>query len=206
MSFLRSTFLVFFAAGAIGLAALALADDSDPSICQAPLLDVEFRPLAEPEPVNLCQRFQGQVLLVVNTASKCGFTPQYEGLEALHARLNERGFSVLGFPANDFLGQEPGTEEEIREFCINTFGVQFPMFEKIVVTGDEVTPFYQALAAQSDGELPGWNFHKYLVDRSGEVVGSFGSRVTPDDPRLLAAIEQALAAPAGVDGAVDGGG
>lgn len=173
--------------------------------CNAPLLDVEFRPLAEPEPVNLCQRFQGQVLLVVNTASKCGFTPQYEGLEALHARLHERGFSVLGFPSNDFLGQEPGTEEEIREFCINTFGVQFPMFEKLVVTGDDASPFYQALAAQAGGEQPGWNFHKYLLDRDGRVIGSFGSRVTPEDPKLLAAIEQALSEPAIADNAAAGG-
>lgn len=174
------------------------------AVCSAPLLDVEFRPLAEPEPVNLCQRFQGQVLLVVNTASKCGFTPQYEGLEALHARLHERGFSVLGFPSNDFLGQEPGTEEEIREFCINTFGVQFPMFEKLVVTGDDAAPFYQSLAAQAGGEQPGWNFHKYLLDRDGRLIGSYGSRVTPEDPKLLAAIEQALSEPAGGKGAVAG--
>ena len=175
------------------------------AVCKAPLLDVEFRPLAEPEPVNLCQRFQGQVLLVVNTASKCGFTKQYEGLEAMHARLHERGFSVLGFPSNEFLGQEPGTEEEIREFCINTFGVQFPMFEKLVVTGDDASPFYQALAAQAGGEQPAWNFHKYSLDRDGRVIGSFGSRVTPEDPKLLAAIEQALSEPAVADSAVAGG-
>lgn len=204
MSILRSTFLVVLAVGAISPAAVATAGDDAVSACQAPLLDVEFRPLAEPGPVNLCQRYQGQVLLVVNTASKCGFTPQYEGLEALHARLRDQGFAVLGFPSNDFLGQEPGTEEEIREFCVNTYGVQFPMFEKIVVTGDDAAPFYQALAAQSGGERPGWNFHKYLIGRDGQVLGSFGSRVTPEDPALLAAIEQALAVPASIAGSGEG--
>lgn len=161
--------------------------------CQAPLLDVEFRPLAGKEPVNLCEQYQGQVLLVVNTASKCGFTPQYEGLEALHARLNPSGFAVLGFPSNDFRQQEPGSEEEIREFCTNTYGVQFPMFEKVTVTAADAVPFYRELASGADGEYPAWNFHKYLIGRDGKVVGSFGSRVTPDDPALLNAIDAALA-------------
>jgi glutathione peroxidase len=163
--------------------------------CQAPLLDVEFRPLADKQPVNLCQQYQGQVLLVVNTASKCGFTPQYEGLEALHARLKDRGFAVLGFPSNDFRAQEPGTEKEIREFCTNTYGVQFPMFEKVTVTQESAVPFYRALAAGADGEYPGWNFHKYLIGRDGKVVGSFGSRITPEDASLLEAIEAELNKP-----------
>lgn len=160
--------------------------------CPSPLLDVEFRPLADKTPVNLCERFQGQVLLVVNTASKCGFTPQYEGLEALHARLESRGFAVLGFPSNDFMGQEPGSEAEIREFCTNTYGVRFPMFEKVSVKESEAVPFYQALAEQAGGHYPGWNFHKYLIGRDGKVVADFGGRTTPDDKGLLEAIETEL--------------
>ena len=159
------------------------------------LLNAEFRPLAGKEKASLCSRFEGQVLLVVNTASKCGFTPQYEGLEALHQRLSPRGFAVLGFPSNDFMGQEPGTEEEIQEFCTLTYGVKFPMFEKVVVKGDDATPFYKELAKQAGGEAPGWNFHKYLIDRSGKVVASFGSRTKPDDAKLLEAIEKALGEP-----------
>lgn len=175
--------------------ALAAASPSAQAACNAPLLDVEFRPLADPTPVNLCERFGGQVLLVVNTASKCGFTPQYEGLEALHSRLQARGFAVVGFPSNDFMGQEPGTEEEIREFCVNTYGVQFPMFEKVAVKEGQAGPFYQALAGQSGGQYPGWNFHKYLIGRDGTVVANFGSRTKPDDAALVAAIEAELAKP-----------
>lgn len=180
------------------LAVLGLAAAASPAMaaCQSPLLDVAFRPLAQKAPVNLCERFQGQVLLVVNTASKCGYTPQYEGLEALHKRLAERGFAVVGFPSNDFKGQEPGTEEEIREFCINTYGVQFPMFEKVTVKQDNAVPFYRALAEQAGGEYPAWNFHKYLVGRDGKVAASFDSETVPDDAELLQAIEAELAKPA----------
>jgi glutathione peroxidase len=155
------------------------------------LLDLSYRPLAGKSPVHLCEAFSGKVLLVVNTASKCGFTPQYEGLEALHDRLKDRGFSVVGFPSNDFKGQEPGTEEEIQEFCRLTYGVRFPMFEKVQVIGDAATPLYQRLTAAT-GEAPGWNFHKYLVDSDGTVVASFGSRTAPDDAALLAQIETLL--------------
>lgn len=157
------------------------------------LLDHRYRPLAGEEAVNLCDRFEGKVLLVVNTASKCGFTPQYEGLEALHARLAERGFSVVGFPSNDFMGQEPGSEEEIQEFCTLTYGVKFPMFEKVHVKGEQATPIYRQLSAATGSE-PGWNFHKYLIDREGRAVAAFGSRTKPDDPALLAKIEALLAA------------
>lgn len=162
--------------------------------CSA-LLDQTLRPLASETPESLC-RYQGKVLLIVNTASKCGFTPQYEGLEAMHARLESRGFAVLGFPSNDFMGQEPGNEEEIQEFCTLTYGVNFPMYQKVKVTGDDATPLYLHLR-EATGETPGWNFHKYLVDRNGEVVANFGSRTKPDDPALLAQIETLLdAAPA----------
>jgi len=156
------------------------------------LLNAEFRPLAGKEKVSLCSQFEGKVLLVVNTASKCGFTPQYEGLEALHQRLADRGFSVVGFPSNDFMGQEPASEDQIKEFCTLTYGVKFPMFEKVTVKKGSAVPFYQQLATASGGEYPGWNFHKYLIDREGKVVASFGSRVKPDDAQLVDAIEKAL--------------
>lgn len=156
------------------------------------LLSHEFRPLAGKTPDSLCRRFEGQVVLIVNTASKCGFTPQYEGLEALHAKYKDQGFSVVGFPSNDFLGQEPGSEDEIKKFCALTYGVKFPMFEKTSVTGDAAHPLYKQLEAAT-GQAPGWNFHKYLLDRNGEVVKSFGSRTAPDDAELVTEIERLIA-------------
>ncbi|GIX37465.1 MAG: glutathione peroxidase [Silanimonas sp.] len=163
-------------------------------VAAASVLQHEYRRLASQERVNLAEAYGGKVLLVVNTASKCGFTPQYEGLEALNATYGPQGFAVLGFPSNDFMGQEPGSEEQIQEFCTLTYGVKFPMFEKVVVRGRDATPLYRELAAAT-GEQPGWNFHKYLIGRDGQVLGSFGSRVKPDAPELRAAIEKALAAP-----------
>lgn len=162
--------------------------------------------------------YAGRVLLVVNVASKCGLTPQYEGLEALYERYRDQGFEVLGFPANDFLGQEPGTNEEILGFCRSTFGVEFPMFAKIQVSGEGKHPLYAALTgeigrasgdpdaqraqlrsfeieANEDPEIL-WNFEKFLVSRDGRVVGRFAPSVTPDDPELVAAIEAELAAAA----------
>lgn len=162
------------------------------------LLDRSYRPLAKKEPVKLCEQFAGKVLLVVNTASKCGFTVQYEGLEALHQELSDKGFAVVGFPSNDFMGQEPGTEEEIAEFCSLTYGVKFPMFEKLVVKGEQADPLYKALAEQGGGE-PGWNFHKYLIGRDGKVIAGYGSRTKPDDVALREAIGQALDASASKD-------
>lgn len=157
----------------------------------AGLLDLSYRPLAGKTDVNLQKQYGGKVLLVVNTASKCGFTPQYEGLEALQQKYAARGFSVLGFPSNDFKGQEPGSEAQIQEFCTLTYGVKFPMFQKVQVTGPDATPLYQRLAAAT-GVAPGWNFHKYLVSRDGRVVAQFPSRVKPDDAALVAAIEREL--------------
>ena len=166
-----------------------------PALAGESLLDRDYRQLAGKQTVNLQSTYGGQVLLVVNTASKCGFTPQYEGLEAMHAKYKDQGFAVLGFPSNDFMGQEPGSEEEIQEFCTLTYGVKFPMFEKVQVRGDSPTPLYADLI-KATGEAPGWNFHKYLIDRSGKVIASFGSRTTPQDPKLVAAVEKALAEPA----------
>ena len=140
----------------------------------------------------LC-RFQGKVLLVVNTASQCIYTPQYEGLERLHKRYSGRGLVVLGFPANDFGAQEPGSNGEIARFCQVNYGVSFSMFAKSTVTGPAANPFYAMLAERS-GKRPGWNFHKYLIDRSGEKVLSFESAVSPDNPQFLRDIERLLAA------------
>lgn len=168
---------------------------ASPVLAGKGLLDRDYRQLAVKERVNLQATYGGQVLLVVNTASKCGFTPQYEGLEAMYAKYKDQGFAVLGFPSNDFMGQEPGSEEDIQEFCTLTYGVKFPMFEKVQVRGPGATPLYADLQ-KATGEAPGWNFHKYLIDRDGRVVASFGSRTTPDDPKLVAEIEKLLAAPA----------
>jgi glutathione peroxidase len=140
----------------------------------------------------LCQ-YAGKVLLVVNTASQCGFTPQYTGLEALHAQYAAQGLVVMGFPANDFGRQEPGDAKQIGQTCFNVYGVRFPMFDKISVVGRDAHPLYAALT-QATGQAPRWNFHKYLVDRQGKVVASFASDVEPQDRRIVGAIEQALRA------------
>lgn len=161
------------------------------------LLDHTYRPLAGETPVHLGERFAGKVLLVVNTASKCGFTPQYEALEAMHAQYSGQGFAVLGFPSGDFKNQEFEDEAQIREFCTLTYGVKFPMFEKVHVVGEEATPLFRDLAAAA-GEAPAWNFHKYLVGRDGRLLASWGSRTVPDDPAIVEAIEAALASQADV--------
>jgi glutathione peroxidase len=140
----------------------------------------------------------GKTLLVVNVASKCGLTPQYTALEALHERLSGRGFAVVGFPCNQFGGQEPGTAGEIAEFCSASYGVTFPMFEKIEVNGPGQHPIYTELTAFADadgqaGDIQ-WNFEKFLLGPDGTVVGRFRPRTTPDDPEVLAAIEENLPA------------
>jgi glutathione peroxidase len=143
------------------------------------------------KPGNLAQ-YKGQVSLVVNVASKCGYTPQYEGLEQLQREMKGKAFNVLGFPSNDFGGQEPGTAQEIATFCKLTYGVTFPMFEKVVTRkGTDQSPIYTFLG--SSGSLPAWNFSKYVVDKQGKVVAFFPSQVTPEDPALRAAIAKALA-------------
>jgi glutathione peroxidase len=134
--------------------------------------------------------YKGKALLIVNTASECGYTPQYAGLEALYEKYKARGFTVLGFPSNDFGGQEPGSDAEILTFCRSHYGVTFPMFSKSVVHGEKASALYRLLA-HKHGE-PEWNFHKYLVDRQGRVIAAFPSKVAPDSPLLIAALEQAL--------------
>ncbi|MDA8357957.1 MAG: glutathione peroxidase [Actinomycetota bacterium] len=142
--------------------------------------------------------YRGKALLLVNVASKCGLTPQYTGLEKLQERYGSRGFSVLGFPCNQFLGQEPGTAEEIQEFCSTTYGVTFPLFEKIDVNGDERHPIYSELTAVPDAEGQAgdvtWNFEKFLLSPEGEIVGRFRPQVEPEDETLVAAIESQLPA------------
>lgn len=161
----------------------ARADGSAPSFW-----DLKTRTL-EGEPVDL-SLYRGRVALIVNTASKCGLTPQYEGLEALYRELAPRGFVILGFPSNDFLGQEPGTPEEIRTFCSTEYDVTFPLFEKVKVKGDGKSEIYARLTVDLDE--PDWNFTKYLVDSEGRVVARFGPRVKPDDPGMRAQIEALL--------------
>jgi glutathione peroxidase len=154
-------------------------------------LDHKFGSL-QGEAVSLCQ-FGGKVLLIVNTASECGYTPQYEGLEKLYRRYRDKGFVVLGFPANDFGGQEPGSNKQIAEFCQVNYGVTFPMFTKTSVVGANANPLYRELAART-GKPPRWNFHKYLLDRAGQPVAAFESAVDPADPRLTSQIEKLLSA------------
>ena len=153
------------------------------------ILDYKFANLLD-EPVSLCQ-FTGKVLLIVNTASECGYTPQYEGLEKLYRRYRDQGFAILGFPANDFGGQEPGSNKEIAQFCHVNYDITFPMFAKTSVAGANANALYRALAAKT-GKPPRWNFHKYLLDRAGQPVAVFESAVEPDDTRLVAQIEKLL--------------
>ncbi|MFM8576658.1 MAG: glutathione peroxidase [Limnohabitans sp.] len=147
--------------------------------------------LQDEKPQSLCQ-YQGKVVLAVNTASDCGFTGQYKGLEALHARYKDAGLVVLGFPSNDF-AQEKGSNKEIAEFCENTFGVKFPMFAASSVRGDKANPFFRQLIAQG-ATPPRWNFYKYLIGRDGKLIESYGSMTGPEDRKLTAAIEKSLKA------------
>ncbi len=184
------------------------------SAISTPIFDIPVHRITG-EGISLAD-YRGKVLLIVNVASKCGLTPQYDALEKLYTRFQDSGLVVLGFPANDFAGQEPGSNDEIQTFCKSTFGVNFPMFQKIVVTGPDTHPLYKALieahpkaTATNPGAFrakletyapanpePGvlWNFEKFLIDRNGNVAARFSPEVTPDDPIVVAAIEAALAA------------
>ena len=166
------------------------APAATPSAACPAILKHSFKRLQDEAPQDLCQ-YAGKVVLVVNTASYCGFTGQYEGLEALYATYQSKGLVVLGFPSNDFGKQEPGSDKEIADFCYNTYAVKFPMFSKTAVVGPARNPLYAALA-QASGQSPRWNFHKYLIDRSGKVVANFASAVEPQAKPLLAAIDKAL--------------
>lgn len=145
------------------------------------------------KPVKL-SNYKGKVLLVVNVASKCGLTPQYDGLQKLYTTYKSKGFEILGFPANEFGGQEPGTNAEIKQFCTGKYNVTFPMFEKIVVKGDGMDPLYKLLVSNSDRPKDDieWNFAKFLIGKDGKVLRRFTPQTKPDDPALVKAIEAAL--------------
>ena len=175
-----------FILGAVVLMTAILSMASDTA-----LLNYDFRRLATEDIVNLSDAYSNKVLLVVNTASKCGNTHQYDGLEKLYQEYGEDGLVVLGFPSNDFMGQEPGTEEEIQEFCRLTYKVKFPMFEKVAVKEGAAHPFYDELATAA-GTYPTWNFHKYLIGRNGELIGQFSPRTKPYDEKIISKIESAL--------------
>ncbi len=165
---------------------------ADPAARECPpLLRQSFNGLQTGKPQSLCD-FRGKVLVIVNTASYCAYTKQYEGLEALYRKYKERGLVVIGFPSNDFGSQEPGSNKEIAEFCRTTYGVEFPMFEKTSVARLETHPLYASLV-KATGQTPQWNFHKYVVDRSGTRVASFASAVEPTQREFVASIERLLA-------------
>lgn len=168
-----------------------VATDKPQTLDGKPLLDVTVRTLNGEQEVNLAKAYLGQVILIVNTASKCGFTPQYAGLEKLYTDYQARGLVVLGFPSNDFANQEPGAEAEIQEFCWLNYGVRFPMFAKTQVRKQSADPLYRRLG-EAAGEYPAWNFHKYLIDREGRLVGSYSSFTKPESRKLTARIESLL--------------
>jgi glutathione peroxidase len=185
-SLLAST-LACAAPAAPALAATTAAPTS--ATCPT-ILTHSFNRLQDEAPQNLCQ-YAGKVVLVVNTASYCGFTSQYEGLEALYAKYKDKGLVVLGFPSNDFGKQEPGTDKEIADFCFNTYAVKFPMFSKTVVSGPNRNALFAQLAKET-GTTPKWNFYKYLIDRNGKVVDSYNSMTKPQGKGLVADIEKLL--------------
>lgn len=155
--------------------------------------EFSFKTLVGDEPMPL-SNYKGKVILIVNTASKCGFTPQYEGLEKLYATYKDKGLVIIGVPSNDFGQQEPGSSKEIANFCKLNYGVSFPMAAKEVVSGDDAHPFYQyARKVLGFGAAPKWNFHKYLVDRNGVLIDYFNSTTSPNSSGIVSAIEKALA-------------
>jgi glutathione peroxidase len=172
--------LSFFMAAAVATPAAAA--------CQS-VLDHRTKTLAG-EPRDLCE-YQGKVVLVVNTASYCGYTPQYEGLEKLYQSHKDKGLVVLGFPSNDFGAQEPGSNETVKDFCERTYKVRFPMFEKSIVKGADANPVYRKLT-QATGAAPQWNFHKYLISRDGKTIKAYSSKVAPDSAQLVEDVESML--------------
>lgn len=187
-------------AGAVAKAGATASESKDANLTRQtatlsdsgcnPILNHELRPLMGPEKRSLCAEYSDQVLLFVNTASRCGFTPQFEGLEKLHQKYSAKGFKVLGFPSGDFR-QELESEAEVAEFCELNYGVSFPMFEKIHVTGEQAHPLYEQLAS-AVGTYPAWNFNKYLVDRTGNVVAHFGAGTKPMSAQMVESIEALL--------------
>ena len=182
---LLSAWLFVGVFGASWTHAATPADSACPALLQQNVLRLQ-----DEKPQSLCQ-YAGKVVVVVNTASFCGFTPQYEGLEALHAKYKEQGLVVLGFPSNDF-SQETGSNKQIADFCENTFGVKFPMFTKTSVTGKDASPLFKQLSAKT-GTTPKWNFYKYVISRNGQSVESFNSMTDPKSKSFVREIEKQLA-------------
>ena len=178
--------LLFMGSVIVPASGIAAADADCPET-----LNFTKRTLAGKKDVNLCKEYLGKVVIVVNTASKCGYTYQYEGLEALYRKYKDKGLVVVGFPSNDFGGQEPGNEKQIQDFCRLTYGVEFPMFEKTHASRYNADPIYQTLGKIS-GEFPQWNFHKYVLDRNGKLVASFNSKVEPQGSKMITTIEGLL--------------
>lgn len=167
----------------------SLAFAADTNVHDIEVKDIEGKDIEGKE--TTLKAYAGKVLLIVNVASECGYTPQYTGMQALHEKMEGKGLAVLGFPCNDFGGQEPGSEAEIKQFCSKNFHVTFPMFSKVAIKGDAKHPLYAALQSAAGKEV-GWNFEKFLVGKDGKVLKHFGSDVEPDSPELLAAIEEAM--------------
>src|SRR4051794_22243164 len=193
----RSAIVGLILTAVIAAAAIMYSSQKEPVLAGgASVLDFKMRDI-DGNDVKL-DKYKGNVLLIVNTASKCGYTPQYEGLQSTYTKYKDKGFYVLGFPANNFGTQEPGTETEIKEFCTSKYHVTFPMFAKISVKGEDQDPLYKFLTDKTtDPEFAGditWNFNKFLVDRKGHVVARFSSKDTPESPAVTAAIEKYLAA------------
>lgn len=189
-----SRLIVLFCVAAISCVGLYLAEGETAMAAGPSIYDFRMKDI-DGKDVKL-KKYKGNVLLVVNTASKCGYTPQYESLQATYEKYQDKGFYVLGFPANNFAGQEPGTEAEIKEFCTSKYKVTFPMFAKISVKGADQDPLYAYLTDLKIHPVHGgvitWNFNKFLIDRSGKVVGRFSSKQKPDSDEVIAAIEEHL--------------
>ena len=190
------SFLMLLCAAVLFVCGKGMAQAADKGEKTVPsVLNFKMKSLSG-EPVDL-SKYQGKVILMVNVASKCGYTPQYKGLQALYEKYGPQGLVILGFPANNFGKQEPGTNEQIAEFCHKNYGVTFDMFSKVSVKGDEQCPLYRFLtSAETDPQFPGdihWNFEKFLINSKGEIVARFNSKVKPDSPQLVQAVESELA-------------
>ena len=193
--FMRAWIMALAGAAAIGTLAISGLVPASPAVAQAAPTAYDFAMTRiDGKPLPLKQ-YKGKVMLVVNTASMCGFTPQYEGLQNLQTRYAPKGFTVIGVPSGDFMGQEYDSNAKIKEFCESKFGINFPMSEKSVVKGAKAVPFYRWAKATLPAENePKWNFHKFLIGKDGKLIAGFGSKVTPDSPEMKRAIEAALAA------------
>lgn len=190
MKYIALTYLLLYLSANLAISSSAHSVEKNMQVCKS---DTQFikRRLSGNQKDNICETYKGKVMLIVNTASRCAYTDQYDGLEKLYANYKQQGLVVLGFPSNDFGSQEPGDEKSIKEFCRLTYGVEFPMYAKTKIKGDNADSFYMALIKAAN-QRPKWNFHKYLLNREGELIGSYSSSIKPDNKDLLKTIEQVL--------------